>query len=99
MLNNANDSHPDIKLTYEVSNCTSFLDLQIQNIEDQLQTSLHHKDSAEPYILPFISDHPRHIVYENIIQTQLLGAARYCSTLQKFNREQRYIKLMLLYAE
>ena len=97
MLNSANDSHPDIKLTYEISNSISFLDLQIQNIDDQLQTSVHHKDSAEPYILPFKSDHPRHI-YENIINTQLLRAVRYCSTLQEFNREQRYIKLMLLYA-
>ena len=96
MLNNANHSHPDIKLTYEISNCTSFLDLRIQNIDDQLRTSVYHKDSAEPYILPFKSDHPRHI-YENIIHTQLLRAVRYCSTLQEFNREQRHIKLMLLY--
>ena len=96
MLNSANDAHPDIKLTYEISNSISFLDLQIQNIDGQLQTSVHHKDSAEPYILPFNSDYLRHI-YENIINTQLLRAVRYCFTLQEFNREQRYIKLMLLY--
>ena len=97
MLNSANDYHPDIKLTYEINNSISFLDLQIQNIEGQLQTSVHHKDSAELYILLFKSDHPRHID-ENIMNTQLLRAVRYCSTLQKFNREQRNIKLMLLYA-
>ena len=75
MLNSANDSHPDIKLTYEIRNSNSFLDLQIQNIGGQLQTSVHHKDSAEPYILPFKSDHSCHI-YENIINTQLLRDVR-----------------------
>ena len=88
MLNNANDSHPDIKLTYEIRNCISFLDLQIQNIDGQLQTSVQHKDPPEPYILPFKSDHLRHI-YENIIHTQLLRDVRYCSTLQEFNYKQR----------
>ena len=97
MLNSANDSYPNIKLTYEISNSISFLDLHIQNIDGQLQTSVHHKDSAEPYILQFKSDHSCQI-YENIINTQLLRAVRYCSTLQEFNREQRYITLILHYA-
>ncbi|CAF4338821.1 unnamed protein product [Rotaria magnacalcarata] len=123
VLKEANDSHPDIKITYEISQCTSFLDLRIQNTDGQLQTSVHHKVSSEPYTLPFKSDHPHH-TFENIINTQLLRAARYCSTLEagmclkkkmgwcapsrtlmaahpcleEFNREQQYIKLMLLYA-
>lgn len=96
MLNQANNYHPQIKFTYEISNCVSFLDVQIQNIDGQLHTSVHHKDSAEPYILPFKSDHPRHI-FQKIISNQLLRAVRYCSTLEEFNHEKQYIKLMLLY--
>ncbi|CAF3682173.1 unnamed protein product [Rotaria socialis] len=57
---------------------------------------VHHKDSAEPYILPFKSDHPRHY-FGNITRTSLCRAIRYSSTLQEFNYERRYIKLMLLY--
>ncbi|CAF1526878.1 unnamed protein product, partial [Rotaria magnacalcarata] len=38
VLKEANDSHPDIKITYEISQCTSFLDLRIQNTDGQLQT-------------------------------------------------------------
>ncbi|CAF4511115.1 unnamed protein product, partial [Rotaria socialis] len=53
-------------------------------------------DSAEPYILPFKSDHPRHY-FGNITRTSLCRAIRYSSTLQEFNYERRYIKLMLLY--
>ncbi|CAF2153618.1 unnamed protein product [Rotaria magnacalcarata] len=81
VLKEANDSHPDIKITYEISQCTSLLDLRIQNTDGQLQTSVHHKVSSEPYILSFKSDHPHH-AFENIINTQLLRAVRYCSTLE-----------------
>ncbi|CAF0911704.1 unnamed protein product [Rotaria sordida] len=97
MLNEADNYHPDIKLIYEISNSVSFLDLQIENVNGQLQTSVHHKHSAEPYLLPFKSDHPHHL-FGNNITTALLRTIRYCSTLEAFNREQRYIKTMLLYA-
>ncbi len=58
--------------------------------------SVHHKEATEPYVVPFKSDHPRHI-FRNIVQGALLRAFRYSTTLQEFNKERRYIKLMLLY--
>ncbi|CAF3766874.1 unnamed protein product [Rotaria socialis] len=58
--------------------------------------SVHHKEATEPYVVPFESDHPRHI-FQNIVQGALLRAFRYSTTLEEFNRERRYIKLMLLY--
>ncbi len=58
--------------------------------------SAYHKEAAEPYVVPFESDHPQH-VFTNIIDGALLRAIRYSSTLSAFNEEQRSIKLMLLY--
>ncbi|KAG0424037.1 hypothetical protein DMUE_6114, partial [Dictyocoela muelleri] len=55
-----------------------------------------HKEAAEPYVVPFQSDHPRH-VFVNIIECALFRALRYSSTLKEFNHERRLIKLMLLY--
>ncbi|CAF4517713.1 unnamed protein product, partial [Rotaria magnacalcarata] len=49
-----------------------------------------------PCVVPFISDHPRH-VFSNIIQAALLRAVRYSSTLDIFEKERRAIRLMLLY--
>ncbi len=74
----------------------SFLDVFLENKNDVLATSVYHKEAAEPYIVPFNSDHPRHI-FKNIIDTALLRAMRSSSTLAAFNKEQRSIKLMLLY--
>ncbi|CAF2079602.1 unnamed protein product, partial [Rotaria magnacalcarata] len=54
------------------------------------------KPAAEPYVVPFISDHPRH-VFENIVQTSLRRAIKYSSTFQLFNDERRYIKSTFLY--
>ncbi|CAF4748954.1 unnamed protein product, partial [Rotaria socialis] len=52
--------------------------------------------AAEPYVVPFISDHPRH-VFENIVQTSLRRAIKYSSTFQLFEDERRYIKSTFLY--
>lgn len=97
MMNEANEFHSNIKLTTTIDNPTSFLDVHVENIHGQhLETSVHHKQAAEPYIVPFRSDHPRH-VFVNIIECALLRAIRYSSTLKQFNDERRRIKTMLLF--
>ena len=68
----------------------------LQCMGHSLITSVHHKEAAEPYVVPFRSDHPRH-VFVNIIECALLRALRYSSTLDAFNHERRRIKLLLLY--
>ncbi len=74
----------------------SFLDLLIENKDGVLVTSVYHKDATEPYIVPFNSDHPRH-VFANIIDGVLMRAIRYSSTLSAFDQERRSMKRMLLY--
>ncbi len=92
MLDEANNLNPNIKLVRQLGTSVSFLDLFIENKNGVLATYVYHKEAAEPYVVPFKSDHPRH-VFTNIID----GAMRYSSTLAAFNEEQRSTKLMLLY--
>ena len=96
MLTDANHHHPNIKITSTIDNPISLLDVHVKNIDHSLITSVHHKEAAEPYVVPFRSDHPRHVLV-NIIECALLRAIRYSSTLEEFNHERRRIKLMLLY--
>ena len=96
MLNDANNRHSNIKIPSIIDNPTSFLDVKIVNIGSTAITSVYHKEAAEPYVVQFQSDHPRHVV-ANIIECALLRALRYSSTLLEFNQERRAIKLMLLY--
>lgn len=96
MLETANQRHPNIKLTHEISSIISFLDVRIEKKHDQLITSVFHKSASEPYVVPFRSDHPRH-VFANVIKTALLRAVRYSSTLELYHHERRAIRLMLLY--
>jgi len=56
---------------------------------------VYHKPAAEPYVTPYMSDHPRH-VFENMTQTSVARAVRYSSTYEAFQNEQRSIRLMLL---
>jgi hypothetical protein len=96
ILDDANDLHPNIKLVREIGTSVSFLDVYIENNSGTLATSVYHKEATEPYIVPFKSDHPRHI-FKNVIDTALMRAVRYSSTLSAFNEERRSIKLMFLY--
>ena len=96
ILDQANSFHPNIKLVRQVSKSVSFLDVFMENKNGELATSVYHKEAAEPYIVPFKSDHSRHI-FTNIIDNALLRAIRYSSTLLTFEHERRSIKLMLLY--
>ena len=71
LLNEANQWHPNIKLEYTISQSLPFLDVLLTNTNDILLTSVYHKPSAEPYVVPFISDHHSHL-FRNIIKLMLL---------------------------
>ena len=96
LLDKANEHHTNIKLDYKIDKTLPFLDVLLKNDNGILFTSVYHKPSAEPYVVPFISDHPRH-VFVNIIRTSLTHAIRYSSTFEAFNYERRHIQLTLLY--
>ncbi|CAF4882350.1 unnamed protein product [Rotaria socialis] len=83
-------------MTREYYGRLPFLDILLTNINGTLSTSVYHKPAAESYVVPFISDHPRH-VFEKIVQTNLRRAIKYSSTFQSFNDERRYIKSTFLY--
>jgi len=95
-LDHANTWHPNIKLDYTIGKSLPFLDVLLTNNNGTLSTSVYRKPAAEPYVTPFISDHPRH-VFVNIVTTALARAMRYSSTFEPFNIERRSIKLTLLH--
>ncbi|CAF1393904.1 unnamed protein product, partial [Rotaria magnacalcarata] len=90
LLDDVNTWHPNIKLDYKISNSLPFLDVQLTNNNGIVSTRVYHKPSAEPYVTPFISNHPRH-VFSNIIKTSIERATRYSSTFEAFNYERQYI--------
>ncbi|CAF3750637.1 unnamed protein product [Rotaria socialis] len=57
---------------------------------------VYHKEAAEPYVVPFGSDHPGH-VFRNTVDTAITKAVRYSTTLVEFEEEIRQMKLMFLY--
>ena len=75
-----------IKIEYDIGTSVNFLDVTIMNENGQLRTSIYHKSAAEPYILLFTSDHPRHI-HRNIPYAALMRAARLCSHVEDFDGE------------
>jgi hypothetical protein len=61
----------------------------------QIQTSVFHKPSYEPYYLPFNSVHPLHMK-PNIPFGALIRAIQYSSTFRAFINEREKIRMALL---
>ena len=85
----------NIQVDLTISMSVHFLDVTITNEDGQLRTSVYHKPTNEPYILPYTSDHPRH-VHRNIPYAALLRAARTCSHVDDFNSERLRVDMSLL---
>jgi hypothetical protein len=69
-----------IKINYQIDISVDIRSVTITNDNAKLRTSIFHKPVAEPYILPFTSDHPRYIhIY--IPYAALLRAVRICSNI------------------
>ncbi|CAF3894475.1 unnamed protein product [Rotaria sp. Silwood1] len=97
-LENAHRKDPNIRISYSIQSTIDFLDVTVSNVNGQLKTTIFHKPAAEPYILPYTSDHPRN-VYHNIPYAALLRAARICSNVEDFDIERIRIDLSLLLNE
>jgi hypothetical protein len=91
----ADQKDRNIRIKYQIQSCVEFLDVVIQNHNEQLATSVLHKPTAEPYILPYTSDHPCH-VHRNIPYAALLRAARICSNVHEFTIQRIRIDMSLL---
>ena len=96
LLDKEGQKDANIGINYNIHQSTmEFLDVLIENNQGQLKTSVYRKPAAEPYILPYTSDHPRHI-HSNTIHTALLRAIRLSSDVQTFDHERLNIEISLL---
>jgi hypothetical protein len=95
LLDEANNRDENIRITRSIDTVVQFLDVSVENKQGRLRTTVHHKPAAEPYIVPFLSDHPRHM-HRNVINGALLRAVRLCSDEVDFDEERLDIELMLL---
>ena len=96
LLDQANNKDPNIHITPSIGTSIDFLDVNAVNNQGELRTSIFRKSAAEPYVVPFSSDHPRHI-HRNIIRGALYRGIRVCSDINDFDRERLTIEMTLLF--
>ena len=94
-LNKAQNKDMNINIQSMLNISLHFLNVTIMNENGHLRTSIFHKPTTEPYILPYTSDHPHH-VRRNIPYAALLRAARICSHVNDYNSECIRIDMSLL---
>ncbi|CAF1544416.1 unnamed protein product, partial [Rotaria sp. Silwood1] len=84
-----------IKLEAQVGYSTNFLDLYIENKNDELFTEVYHKLSYESYYLPFNSVYSTHIK-KNILFGMLIRTIKYCSIFEAYFNELEKLRMIFL---
>lgn len=85
----------NIGLTFETGQYVDYLDVRISIEKPNFRTKIFRKLAAQPYILPFNSSHPPHVM-KNIPFSALLRAVRICSHIDDLAVEIEKIRITLL---
>jgi hypothetical protein len=96
-LEKAKKKDINIEIECTINTTVNYLDVTISNEHGHL-TCVYHKPTADPYYLPYISDHP-HTYHRNIPYNALIRAARLCSNVHDFNLERIRIDVSLLLSQ
>jgi hypothetical protein len=84
LLDRKNVNDDNIRIVRSIGQRLQCLDVLVVNDHGQLKTSVYHKPAAEPYIVPYLSEHPRYI-HRNTIRGALCRTARLCSHVDDFD--------------
>lgn len=85
----------NIGLTFETGQYVDYLDVRVSVDIPNFRTKIFRKLAAQPYILPFNSAHPPHVM-KNIPFSALLRAVRICSHSENLVEEIEKIRITLL---
>ena len=90
-----NRSDPNLKIQWEGGKSVDYLDVTIAIDIPTFKTTVYRKPAAQPYVLPYHSSHPKHIM-RNIPYSAALRATRICSNANDLREELDRIRVTLL---
>ncbi|CAF4691837.1 unnamed protein product, partial [Rotaria sp. Silwood2] len=95
ILEELNRSDPNISIQWEGGESVDYLDITITIDIPNFKTTIYRKLAAQPYVLPFNSSHPSHIM-RNIPYAAALRLTRICSHSTDLREELDKLRIMLL---
>lgn len=95
IFNHLNQTHSDIQIEHFFGTNVHFLNIQIDNQQGHLHTSVYHNPTIEPYTLPYVIGHTE-LIYGQYFHSALIRAVCYCTNMYDFDRERLYLELTFL---
>jgi hypothetical protein len=72
-----------------------FLEIHIENQNGRLYTNVYHDENTQKYTLPYVIGHTQ-VEHSHWLQSALIRAVRYCTSVHDFNRERIYLEITCL---
>lgn len=94
-LTELNKKDSNMQITWERGKEINYLDITVKIETPNFRTTVYRKLAAQPYVLPFHSAHPKHII-KNIPYAAALRATRICSHPDDLQQELLNIRITLL---
>jgi len=87
--------YPNVRVQTSIGSSVEYLNAFIANQNGRLHTRVYHHPTIQNYTLPYVVGHSK-VNHSDWIQSALLQAICYCSTIGDFNQERIYIELTCL---
>ena len=94
-LNELKQQHPNIEISTSIGSTVNFLNATLENKNGNLYSYMYHDPSIQPFLLPYISNHPR-LGHRQWFRFALIRAGLYCVCYEDFEEERVHIEITFL---
>ena len=96
VFDNLSAKDTNIQFKMEVGFQIQFLNITIENRKGTLYTNVFHEKTIQKYTLPYVIGGHTQIVHDHWLQSALIRAVRYCTSMDDFNLERIYLEVTCL---
>ena len=90
-----NETYADIQAIVSIGSHVHFLHAYIENRQGHLFTCVHHDVNRQPFLLPYVTGHPR-LLHRQWFRFALIRAGQYCTSFEDFDDERLRLELTFL---
>ncbi|CAF3677425.1 unnamed protein product [Rotaria sp. Silwood1] len=94
-LQDIREKHLNVRFQKLIGSSVQFMNAYLENRQGQLYSRVHYDPNIPRYTLPYVIGHSKS-AYSDWLQSALIRAVCYCTSVEDFQQERTYLELTLL---